>query len=362
MTIQNLIEQDGFSLKKTATTNGGEFSGACPFCGGHDRFRVWPSSNRYWCRGCNQSGDAIQYLREFRKMAFVDAAKLTGRDPAKTATKLQDVQNDRLAWQPVDPIAPPAAWQKRGQNVLARAQDMLWSSAGDQTRAFLRGQKGLQAATIKKAGLGLIPRDLFEPASKWGVSENKNIRLPGGVVIPTFSRNGELVRLRVRRFVPNAQRYEIIAGSDGKTPMVIGAADKAAAVIVESELDGLLLSQEVGDLCAVVALGSAQAKPTTQLHALLCCVPLILISTDTDTAGARAAWTFWPKTYGKKAVRWPVIKGKDQSEAWLNGLDLRQWIIAGMFSTEGRHERFCIKTVDGGLSDSQAMRDILSNE
>jgi DNA primase len=41
-------------LRRVASTNGGEWAGPCPWCGGTDRFRVWPyaARPRYWCRQC----------------------------------------------------------------------------------------------------------------------------------------------------------------------------------------------------------------------------------------------------------------------------------------------------------------------
>ena len=93
-------------------------------------------------------------------------------------------------------------------------------------------------------------------------------------------------------------------------------------------------------------MGSATQRPDKQTHELLNAAPVILISLDTDNAGTKAAWKFWPETYGKKAKRWPTIQGKDASEAKVNGLDLRTWIVAGLFGTEEKFERFCIQTVD----------------
>ncbi|MFH2119845.1 MAG: toprim domain-containing protein [Pseudomonadota bacterium] len=132
--------------------------------------------------------------------------------------------------------------------------------------------------------------------------------------------------------------------------------ERAAAVIVESELDGLLLNQEVGDLAGVVTMGTAQAKPDMITHEGLTVAAVILVSLDTDDAGAKAAWSFWLATYGKRAKRWPSVKGKDASDARLNGLDLRAWITTGIFTTEDRFERFSIMTVDGGLTDNEAMK------
>ena len=106
--------------------------------------------------------------------------------------------------------------------------------------------------------------------------------------------------------------------------------ERAAAVIVESELDGLLLNQEAGDLAAVVAMGSAQAKPDAITHEALTKAEMILIALDNDDAGAKASWHFWPETYGAKVKRWPPIRGKDPSEAWRNGLNIRSWVLAGL--------------------------------
>ncbi|MFY9403022.1 MAG: hypothetical protein WAQ07_06445 [Candidatus Omnitrophota bacterium] len=40
----------------------------------------------------------------------------------------------------------------------------------------------------------------------------------------------------------------------------------------------------------------------------------------------------------------------------MNGLDLRAWVIAGLFGTEERFERFAIQTIDGGMTDGEALR------
>jgi hypothetical protein len=51
-----------------------------------------------------------------------------------------------------------------------------------------------------------------------------------------------------------------------------------------------------------------------------------------------------------------VWGGKDPSEARLKGLDLRAWVVVGIFTTFERFERFCIQTVDCGLSDAEAIK------
>lgn len=72
--ILPLLESAGLELKKVARTNGGEWAGPCPACGGRDRFCVWPTprdgSARAWCRQCHRVGDALTW-----------ATTLAGRDP-----------------------------------------------------------------------------------------------------------------------------------------------------------------------------------------------------------------------------------------------------------------------------------------
>ena len=123
--------------------------------------------------------------------------------------------------------------------------------------------------------------------------------MPSGLVIPHII-NGAVNRLRVRRDKPgDGARYICISGSS-PSPMTMNL-DGAATIIVESELDALLLSQEAGDLVGVVALGSAQAKPDKKTHEILKRASLILVALDADEAGAKASWSFWPATYGAKS-------------------------------------------------------------
>ena len=146
--------------------------------------------------------------------------------------------------------------------------------------------------------------------------------------------------------------------------------EKKNYVIVESELDGLLIHQEAGDVVGVIALGNAQARPDIEAHQALEQASVILIALDTDKAGAKEAWQWWAKQY-RQARRWPCINGKDPSEARKNGLDIRTWTLAGLniqdpvirpFPKEwldnfnySTLERLAIMTVDAGMTDAQAL-------
>lgn len=147
------------------------------------------------------------------------------------------------------------------------------------------------------------------------------------VIIPLQGKEGTR-RLRIRRSANDDLRYVIVAGSS-MAPLVLES-KKSIFVVVESELDGFLIFQEAGNMAGVIAMGSASAKPDVAAHALLIKSEKILNSLDYDPAGARAAWKFWPETYGAKVIRWPVPIGKDPSDAWQQGLNICDWIEAGL--------------------------------
>ncbi|HNY50171.1 MAG TPA: primase-helicase zinc-binding domain-containing protein [Smithella sp.] len=355
MQILELIQANEGPLKKQAT-NGGEYAGACPWCGGKDRFRVWPETGRFWCRQCGKAGDEIDYLRERRGLSFKEACQLTGRKSGPHKHSLPPAPS----WIPREAAQPKAFWQMKAGNFLSIAINSLWSKQGESVRAWLKAEKGLSDATIKKSLLGYSPMDIDEPRSAWGLEpllkDGTQMRqcIPAGLVIPLI-KNNKVMRLRIRRDNPDdGARYIVVSGSS-PAPLIIGQ-DKGAAVIVENELDAWLLHETAGDLVAVVALGNAQAKPDIETDKLLQDTPVILISLDTDDAGGKTNWIFWRDNY--EAKRWPAIKGKTLSEARLNGLDLRSWVIAGMCGTETMFERFCLLTMEGNLSDTEALLKI----
>lgn len=60
--LVDLLSEYGFSpVKKTAT----EWPSPCPFCGGKDRFQIWPDEGEgrghYWCRQCDAKGVAFNF-------------------------------------------------------------------------------------------------------------------------------------------------------------------------------------------------------------------------------------------------------------------------------------------------------------
>jgi phage/plasmid primase-like uncharacterized protein len=90
--IDEVASRLGLDLRR----EGQELVGACPVCGGVDRFGVSRPKNVWHCRGCQQGGDGIELVRHVEGRGFVEAVEfITGRsarqrrehDPAAAAER-----------------------------------------------------------------------------------------------------------------------------------------------------------------------------------------------------------------------------------------------------------------------------------
>ena len=350
MNLVDLIINDGFQVKKKAMTQGGEWAGPCPWCGGRDRFLVWPlegDHGRYWCRSCGQKGDAIQWMRDRHGMGYLDACAALEIAPRQDRFSLPRGRAHRETWTPEKTSPPGPVWAERAEDFVSRSEAMMgiYKPAVE----YLQG-RGLNLETIRAARLGWNSRDQWQAREAWGllaeIKENgkpKKLWLPAGIVIPVM-KGGVAVRVKVRRSNQDVEqdrkrtpdrdplRYYALPGSKPDF-MALGHGD--AVVVVESALDALLVHQEAGDLVSCMAVDSAQAKPDAQAAARLQAAPVVLVALDSDQAGAKAAWTWWT-AHVPNARRWPPVGGKDQGEMFQAGKDIRTWVQAGMgFYLEG---------------------------
>jgi DNA primase len=333
-------------MKKVSSTKGGEWQGPCPDCGGKDRFHVWPEEmsgkGAYWCRGCGKTGDNIQFLREFRGLSFHDACAELGIDvPNRPSPSLAarfsspvapaEKKTEQTHFVPAVHGAPADLWQERAEKFVAWAQEkLLWNT---DVLSWLE-ERGIGLDAVKGFRLGWNPgdggKDLYRPRKSWGVPETfhedgraKMLWIPRGLVIP-YSVGGVLQRIRIRR--PEGEpRYYVLPGSS-MSVMMIGS-DRKSFVVVESELDAIACAAAC-PLAGSVALGSVSAKPDAEAEASLRKSLSILLALDYDEAGKKAV-SWWSKNF-PNVSRWPVPKGKDPGDARSLGIDLGQWIKAGL--------------------------------
>ena len=327
----DLVALTGVSTRMAAGTHGGEHKGACPLCGGDDRFLAWPDHpsgrGRFWCRRCGRKGDAIDFIRERDGLTFPEAVRALGGEPGQwrpPATAPRSPSPPRAA------TPPSPRWQERGRLIMERSRARLWEP--DSWALAELHRRGLNDETIRTAGLGDNPVTWLDDAGKWGLT-GSDIWLPRGIVIPWLA-GGELWRLNIRR------RRDDLQG--GKGPKFIGprgwaggnplyGVDAVTAaklvILVEGELDALTLRQHAGDLVTPVATGSTGGARCLRWVARLALAPLVLISFDADAAGDEAA-KYWLGVLDQ-ARRWRPFWDDVNSMAQA-GADVRGWVAAAL--------------------------------
>ena len=326
--LLDLLNQDGFDPKRKGPD---EWCSPCPACGGEDRFVVHPEKGRYWCRGCGIKGDVIQYLRDHRGMTFHQAAEYAGRPVSSPAG--QALPRTQQVARRTAPTPPPEAWVMQAEKLITAAHQSL--VADPERVEWLRAKRGLTRETAERFRLGWIERNVYADRAAWGLpaelradGKAKKLFIPAGLTIPAPGR------LRIRRSEPGEfGRYYMLPGSSN-TPLVIGAehpVESAGAIVVESELDAMLLHQEITGAVLIIAMGSTSNGPDETMVEDLTRRPFVLVALDSDKAGGRASWQKWMSTI-PNATRAPIPAawGTDPTDAFLAGHDLRQWFAMAL--------------------------------
>ncbi|MCF8094448.1 MAG: hypothetical protein K9J79_03715 [Desulfobacteraceae bacterium] len=343
MNVLDLLQQCTLEKapRKVSANKGGEYHSSCPGCGGEDRFHVWPEQNEgggsYWCRQCEKAGDNIQFLIDFDGKSFKGACAALDRDPGEYRPEPMRPQQAKKPagsnWAPRTYDAPADAWRDKAEKMVAWCHGQLLENKAQMD--YLAG-RGITYGTVVSARLGWNPKDMWRPRESWGLEtilkdngKKKRLWLPAGLVIPHLDDAGSADRIRIRRPAPeNGPKYYVVPGSFAG-PMILGDRGRDAWVIIESELDGLAVWKAAGDIVTVCALGSSSARPDTKTAEGLKSALCILDALDYDGAGAKEK-KFWSEHFGAQMERWPVPKGKDPGDAYAAGVDLREWILAGL--------------------------------
>lgn len=366
MTLLDLVSRDTM-LRKVASTRGGEYAGPCPWCGGRDRFRVWPNAERpgYWCRRCGKKGDAIQYLRDHDGLRFQEACERLQIPQAERSRIKRLPQPPRLA------SAPSHAWQAKARQFTEACEAALWMSVGAKALGYLHS-RSLHDETLQVARVGYHTTERWDKREAWGLEpDDKNrVWLPQGIVFPWWC-GGQLWRVVIRtpQSKPEQPKYVSVSGSRNTLYRVDTLRPKAPAMIVEGVLDSLAIAQDAGDLIAVVAAGSTTGGRLERWIGRLALASTVLVAVDADEAG-EAAVAWWLKALGTRAKRWRPY-WDDPSAMLQDGADLRTWVREGLglqpkWWREVAHwpedrrelwaERACILEIEGGLPREEAER------
>jgi len=277
----------------------------CPFHTDNKTPSLGVAGNRWKCFGCGRSGDAIDWLREREGLSFQGACEQL------VALELPSVSKTTMSHLPCPSSVSTVEWQEQAQQVVDACQSALWSEAGTRARTWLN-RRGLVDETVQHWELGFNPcdRKLF------------NLWVPRGIIIPCLVFD-EVCYLKVRRAAGHPKYTQVSGGQVA----LFGAdtlAGRDVAVITEGEFDAMLLHQEAGDLVGVATLGSASTRLPDAWMPYLLGMRRLLVAYDTDAAGAEGA-AMW-EAVTVRAQRLLPLVGKDVTDFYLAGGDLRAWI------------------------------------
>ncbi len=335
--LMTLIEQYTSLKQITRTHGGGEFAGSCPFCGGVDRFRVWPAPDEgephYWCRGCNQGGGLVAFLHEKEGLSWSEAYEVAekGSDVAEVRENRERKPGQVKATPAGVEGAPCMEWQVSARVLCRQAEMLLWSEAGAKALGYLRKRRGLSDETIRRAHLGFLPKDLYESYGDWGLPTPRGRRklfIAGGITIP-YLWGEQLWKVQVRRpFEEKDKRYLMIEGSSNALYLTAEARPGAPMPLVEGEFDALVLAQEAAALELVVAAtGGTDGGHNSRSMLLLALSEVVPVCFDPDEGGnTRARW--WLERL-EQAARWSPGYG-DVSDIHRQGYDVAEWIARGI--------------------------------
>ncbi|MGE0709330.1 MAG: hypothetical protein AB7N76_35030 [Planctomycetota bacterium] len=255
----------GEAFQRRASTNGGEWAGPCPLCGGEDRCRVWPAHERgprAWCRGCGTSGDPLTW-----------ALCLDGVDPSERGATTRWLR-DRAELIQAAPVRPrPRKLQGRAAPRVAREElAALWGACLPvvevrEAREFL-DHRQLDAGAVEDLDLArALPRGGALP--RWACSKGRTWREAGyWLVAPMLDHRGQLANLHARSCrVPAPEPKSL--NPRGGSPRGAVFADPLAARLLAGEPEarqqvrkvGLVVVEGLPDFLRAATLQGSGAGP-----------------------------------------------------------------------------------------------------
>lgn len=338
MDILEYLRSRGIEPKqKTAD----EYCSPCPVCGGTDRFQTWPQKDRWYCRGCDCSDTLVGLLMRVERLKFQEACALIGKplEPMQKRSRASKAYSPPKRYEdslPVAAVDGGEPWKQRAapQFVDCSHRNLLKSK---DVLDWLQSDRRLNLETIKRFRLGWNQDTVFHLPSDWGLSGDKKICLPRGLVIP-YIRGGEIFKIKIRTRKeadtlpacrgterPSQPYYEVRGGS--REFMICGD-NNLNFVLVESELDAIFLWQEVGDHVTAVAIGGANKNIDRETYILLRNAARVFVALDSDDTGTAASEKFLNLLTNTQAFPIPPVYGKDPTEAVAcHGVNIRRQVL-----------------------------------
>ena len=287
--LGDVVEASGVQLKGRGRVR----QGVCPF---HDEaegsFTTYEDSQRYFCFGCGDGGDVLDFIQRMEGLTLPEAIQRLGGGP------------EPMTRAAVSSRAPVTPRRSRAAVVPQRDPSLLTAATWHYLRSMLRSReareylatRGIGFNTACRLGLGYAPgdglRQRLEAAGFGGerlrasglFAEHGAERFAGMVVVP------DLMAGRVRWLVGRATdpdvtpRFQALPGP--KPVLGLGRLGPAPpwTVLTEGLFDWLALVQ--WGLPAVAALGTQGVE---RVAASLLGCRRVFLAFDADDAGREAA-------------------------------------------------------------------------
>ena len=354
-----------------------EYHSNCPWCGGTDRFVTRPETGGYTCKirasGCGRSGDALDFLQQYKQMSFAQACKELGFDESELC-KLVGItgQEQEPTVSRNRSFAPARTWQDAGHTLIDWAQRALYaSSRGREMLAYLHS-RGLTDDTIHLHRLGYVPRrkdgSWYETSlTSWGIDpetvspemrKRGTLRIPDGILIPWLGSDA-LWKLAIKRPGEKVSYGQVLGSGEGLFNYELLCRGEPA-MIVEGEFCAMSVRQEAGDLVNCVATGSNSRGRREQWIERLAGSSFVLQSYDADEPGDAGA-RFWLNTH-HNCMRWSTMQWKDPNDllqSQPNGIcTLREWVWYGLQAGMTESAQYLTEDVVKALIELQMRENI----
>jgi DNA primase len=314
---------------------GKRFVGLCPF---HSEktpsFSINPEIGRFWCFGCQASGDAITFVREVEHLDFVDAVeRLAFRAGITLRYDDQAVAKDRTKKQRLSEAVAAAIAFYHGL--------LLESSDGGLARRYLRS-RGFDGDAVRQFQLGWSPdawdqlsvhlqrqkfaRDDIVGAGLAFVNKVNKLQdqFRARLMFPIYDSRGEPAGFGGRALgadgpkyknspeTPIYQKSRLLYGLNWAKGEIVG---RGEVVICEGYTDVMAFAL-AGAPNAVATCGTALADDHFQILKNL--ARKVVLAYDSDAAGQGAAekWYGWEQRYEIQLQVADLPAGRDPADVW----------------------------------------------
>jgi len=267
--------------KRAASTNGGEWGTPCIWCGGDDRFRVWPrhpDGPRAWCRRCGRGGDAFDLINELQGLGFLASLDYLERYSAiATPAVLSGASR-----------APKAA----SDSEMRRAALRIWREAGSASNTVVETYLRSRAIT-----LAVPPTIRYSPALWHTPTETERPALVAAVALAESPTPIAIHRTYLRSDgsgKADVEKQRLALGGVGGGSVHLAPAGDTMAVC--EGIESALSFMQASELPTWAALSTSGVEGLILPPMPLASVVVIGADNDENNAGVEAA--------SRAAARW----------------------------------------------------------